>query len=44
MTKRRVHKVQGLRASGAAGVHGDRRSKRVRERGARKRDAIAREH
>lgn len=26
--------------SGAAGVHGDRRTKRLRDRGARRRDAI----
>lgn len=44
MTKRRVRKTQQLRRSGAAGTHGDRRTKRLRDRGAIKRAAIKREH
>lgn len=32
--------VQDLRRSGAAGTHGDRRTKRNRDRGAQKRNAI----
>jgi hypothetical protein len=35
-----VQKVQGLRSSGAAGKHGDRRLKRLKARGARKRAAL----
>lgn len=33
-------RVQGIRRSGAAGAHGDRRTKRQRDRGAAKRAAI----
>ena len=36
----KVQKVQGLRRSGAAGKHGDRRTKRNRTRGAQKSRAI----
>lgn len=32
--------MRDLRSSGAAGVHGDRRTKRQRDRGARRRAAI----
>ncbi len=35
-----VHKTQNLRRSGAAGVHGDRRTKRVRTRAAQKSRAL----
>lgn len=40
MNKSRVIAVQERRRSGAAGAHGDRRTKRLRSRGARKRAAI----
>lgn len=36
----KVQHVQGLRSSGAAGKHGDRRTKRNRTRSAQKRRAI----
>lgn len=36
----RVQRVQERRRSGAAGPHGDRRTKRVRTRGAARRAAI----
>jgi hypothetical protein len=36
----RVAKVQRLRGSGAAGSHGDRRTKRTRDRGSATRAAI----
>jgi hypothetical protein len=36
-----VHRVQSLRSSGAAGVHGDRRTKRARTRSDRERKAVA---
>jgi hypothetical protein len=36
----KVYHVQALRRSGAAGRHGDRRNKRLRTRGAQKRQAI----
>jgi len=36
----RVTRVQGLRRSNAAGRHPDRRTKRLRDRGAQKRAAI----
>lgn len=32
--------MRALRSSGAAGTHGDRRTKRLRDRGARRRAAI----
>lgn len=32
--------MRGKRSSGAAGLHGDRRTKRLRDRGARRRKAI----
>lgn len=35
-----VIKMQGLRGSGAAGIHGDRRTRRLRNRGAIRRAAI----
>lgn len=38
---RAVRAVQQLRRSGAAGPHGDRRTRRVRRRGAAQRAAIA---
>jgi hypothetical protein len=37
---KRVERVQGLRRSGAAGTHGDRRTKRLKTRAARKRAAV----
>ena len=37
---RRTAAVQDRRRSGAAGSHGDRRTKRIRTRGAKKRQAI----
>lgn len=40
MSKTRVEAVQELRRSGAAGKHGDRRTKRNRTRAAKKRTAI----
>ena len=40
MTEKRVRKTQELRRSGAAGTHGDRRTKRLRTRGAAKRKAL----
>jgi len=40
MKNNRVERVQGLRRSGAAGKHGDRRLKRRRDRGAAKRAAL----
>jgi hypothetical protein len=36
----KVRQVQGLRGSGAAGKHGDRRLKRQNTRGARKRTVL----
>lgn len=36
----RIARVQELRRSGAAGPHGDRRTRRVRTRGAQRRRAI----
>lgn len=38
--KARVEAVQNLRRSGAAGTHGDRRTKRLRTRAARKAAAV----
>jgi len=38
--KDKVAQVQGLRTSGAAGKHGDRRTKRNRDRSAQKRTAL----
>ncbi len=38
--KARVTAVQNLRRSGAAGTHGDRRTKRLRTRAARKAAAV----
>lgn len=35
-----VIKMQGIRGSGAAGAHGDRRTRRLRDRGAKKRAAV----
>ena len=35
----KVAQIQGLRSSSAAGKHGDRRTKRLKTRGARKRKA-----
>jgi hypothetical protein len=35
-----VIKMQGIRGSGAAGTHGDRRTRRLRDRGAKNRAAI----
>jgi hypothetical protein len=40
MTPEQVQAIQGLRASGAAGKHADRRTKRNRSRSAQKRTAI----
>jgi hypothetical protein len=37
---KRVERVQGLRRSGAAGSHGDRRLKRQKTRSARKNSAL----
>jgi len=44
-----LHRVEGarlarLRGSGASGTHGDRRTKRLRDRGSRKRAAIRDQH
>jgi len=39
-TKTAGQRLQELRRSGAAGKHGDRRTKRLRDRGAQKRAAI----
>lgn len=36
----KVEHIQGLRRGNAAGKHGDRRTKRVRDRGAAKRAAL----
>jgi hypothetical protein len=36
----RVRRTQGLRESGAAGIHGDRRTKRRRARAAQRQAAI----
>ena len=35
-----VTKMQGIRGSGASGTHADRRTRRLRDRGATKRAAI----
>jgi hypothetical protein len=40
MTADEVRRMQELRRSGAAGTHGDRRTKRARTRGAIKRNAL----
>jgi hypothetical protein len=36
----RIARVQGLRGSGASGSHGDRRTKRLRTRKAKERQAL----
>jgi hypothetical protein len=40
MTPEQVQALQGLRASGAAGKHADRRTKRNRTRAAQRRNAL----